>query len=84
MLATVLFSSSDLSLYCCGIQWQGREWIYAIVYCGETLYLASGKFQTTKNVLENFTVSTPAFELGNVINIDLSKQQIYTSLPTFD
>ncbi|MEH2119867.1 DUF1392 family protein [Nostoc sp.] len=58
-------------------------WIYAIVCCGETLYLASGKFQTI-NVLENFTVSTPAFELGDVVDVDLSEQPIYTSLPTFD
>ncbi|AUB39535.1 Protein of unknown function DUF1392 [Nostoc flagelliforme CCNUN1] len=77
-----MFSTSDLSLYCCGIQWQGQEWVYAIVCCGKTLYLALGKFQTT-NVLENFTVSTPAFELGNVVNINLSKQPIYTTLPTF-
>ncbi|MEI1378200.1 DUF1392 family protein [Nostoc sp. UHCC 0926] len=57
-------------------------WIYAIVCCGETLYLASEKFQTI-NVLE-FTVSTPAFELGDVVDVDLSEQPIYTSLPTFD
>ncbi|WP_442949730.1 DUF1392 family protein [Nostoc sp.] len=49
----------------------------------KTLYLASGKFQTT-NVLKNFTVSTPAFELGNMVNADLSKQPTYTSLPKFN
>jgi hypothetical protein len=47
------------------------------------LYLASEKFQTT-NILENFTVSTPDFELGNMVNIALSKQPTYTSLPTFE
>ncbi|WP_442936311.1 hypothetical protein [Nostoc sp.] len=39
------------------------------------LYLASGKFQAT-NVLENFTVFTPAFELGDVVDVDLSEQLI--------
>jgi len=74
MLEKVLLSNSDLSGYCCGVQWERQEWIYAIVCLGETLYLPYGEFHATKNVLENAIVSTPAFKLGDVVEVDFSEQ----------
>ncbi|MHC5771819.1 MAG: DUF1392 family protein, partial [Nostoc sp.] len=65
MLEKVLLPISDLSGYCCGVEWSGQEWIYAIVCQNETLYLAEQEFHTT-NVLKKPTVSTPAFRLGDI------------------
>jgi Protein of unknown function (DUF1392) len=72
MLEKVLLPISDLSGYCCGVEWSGQEWIYAIVCQNETLYLAEQEFHPT-NVLEKFTVFTPAFELGDIVEVDFGE-----------
>ncbi|MBN3872463.1 MAG: DUF1392 family protein [Nostoc sp. JL33] len=69
----VLLSISDLSGYCCGVQWEKQEWIYAIVCQNETLYLPEQEFHPT-NVLEKSTVSSPAFELGDIVEVDFGEQ----------
>jgi hypothetical protein len=69
----VFLSGSDLSGYCCGVHWEGQEWVYAIVCLGETLYLPRREFYAT-NLLENTIVSTPAFKLGDVVEVDFSEQ----------
>lgn len=73
MLEKVLLPISDLSGYCCGVEWSGQEWIYAIVCQSETLYLPEQEFHPT-NVLERFTVSTPAFDLGDIVEVDFGEQ----------
>ncbi|MBN3875607.1 MULTISPECIES: DUF1392 family protein [unclassified Nostoc] len=73
MLEKVLLPISDLSGYCCGVEWSGQEWIYAIVCQNETLYLAEQEFHTT-NVLEKSTVSTPAFRLGDIVEVDFGER----------
>ena len=73
MLEKVLLPISNLSGYCRGVEWSGQEWIYAIVCQNETLYLAEQEFHTT-NVLKKSTVSTPAFRLGNIVEVDFGEQ----------
>ncbi|MFN6568151.1 DUF1392 domain-containing protein [Nostoc minutum NIES-26] len=73
ILEKVFLSSSDLSGYCSGVQWEGQEWVYAIVCLGETLYLPAGEFYAT-NILEDMTVPSPAFELGDVVEVDFSEK----------
>lgn len=73
MLEKVFLTSSDLSGYCCGVQWEEQEWIYAIVCLGETLYLPEREFCTT-NIRENITVPRPAFELGDIVDVNFSEQ----------
>jgi len=73
ILEKVFLPNFDLSGYCCGVQWEKQEWIYAIVCQSETLYLPMQEFQA-KNVLEKPTISTPAFELGDVVEVDFSEQ----------
>ncbi|MEH2071495.1 MAG: DUF1392 family protein [Nostoc sp.] len=72
MLEKVALPILDLSGYCCGVEWSGQEWIYAIVCHSETLYLPEQEFHRT-NVLE-FTVSTPAFALGDIVEVDFGEQ----------
>lgn len=69
----VFLSNSDLSGYCYGVHWEQQEWIYAIVCLGETLYLPQDEFYPTK-ILNKTPVSTPAFELGDVVEVDFSEQ----------
>ncbi|MEH1919809.1 DUF1392 family protein [Nostoc sp.] len=73
MLEKVLLPISDLSGYCCGVQWERQQWIYAIVCQSETLYLAEQEFHRT-NLLEKSTVSTPAFKLGDIVEVDFGEQ----------
>ncbi|RCJ37434.1 DUF1392 domain-containing protein [Nostoc punctiforme NIES-2108] len=73
MLEKVLLPISDLSGYCCGVEWSGQEWIYAIVCQNETLYLAEQEFHRT-NVLQKSTVSTPAFRLGDIVEVDFGER----------
>ena len=73
MLEKVLLPISDLSGYCYGVLCEKQEWIYAIVCQNETLYLAEQEFHPT-NVLEKSIVSTPAFELGDIVEVDFGEQ----------
>jgi hypothetical protein len=73
ILEKVFLSSSDLSGYCSGVQWEGEEWVYAIVCLGETLYLPAREFCAT-NILEDITIPIPAFELGDVVEVDFSEK----------
>jgi Protein of unknown function (DUF1392) len=69
----VFLSNSDLSGYCYGVHWEKQEWIYAIVCFGETLYLSQQDFYPTK-IFNNTAISTPAFDLGDVVEVDFSEQ----------
>jgi hypothetical protein len=73
ILEKVLLLGSDISGYCCGVQWEREEWIYAIVCCREILYLSQEEFSGT-NLVEKATVATPAFKLGDVVEVDFSKE----------
>ncbi|MBD2344726.1 DUF1392 domain-containing protein [Anabaena subtropica FACHB-260] len=73
ILEKVFLPSANLSGYCCGIHWEEQEWVYAIVCFGETFYVRSGEFSPT-NVLKNTNISTPAFKLGDVVEVDFSEQ----------
>ena len=72
MLEKVFLSSSDISGYCCGVQWERQEWIYAIVCCREILYLPQEEFFGTK-LVEKSTVGTPVFELGDLVEVDFGE-----------
>ncbi|MBD2439586.1 DUF1392 family protein [Nostoc sp. FACHB-110] len=69
----VFLANSDLSGYCYGVHWENQEWIYAIVCLGETLYLPQSEFYPTK-IFNNIVVAPPAFELGDVVEVDFSEQ----------
>lgn len=69
----VFLPSFDLPGYCCGVHWEDEEWMYAIVCHHETLYLHDDEFLAT-NVLIGNTVATPAFKLGDVVEVDFSEQ----------
>jgi hypothetical protein len=73
ILEKVFLSSSDISGYCCGVQWERQEWIYAIVCCREILYLPQEEFLGT-NFMETTTVATPVFKLGDVVEVDFSEE----------
>jgi len=73
MQEKVFLPNLNLSGYCCGVQWSIKQWIYAIVFNDVTLYLSSEEFHAT-NVLENFTIHTPAFWLGDVVEVNFSEQ----------
>jgi hypothetical protein len=73
ILEKVFLSSSDISGYCCGVQWEKQEWIYAIVCCREILYLPQEEFLRT-NFVETTTVTTPVFKLGDVVEVDFSEE----------
>ncbi|MEH1938826.1 MAG: DUF1392 domain-containing protein [Nostoc sp.] len=73
ILEKVLLSSSDISGYCCGVQWERQEWIYAIVCCREILYLPQEEIFGTK-LVEKATVATPVFELGDVVEVDFGEK----------
>ncbi|MEA5603521.1 DUF1392 domain-containing protein [Nostoc sp. UHCC 0252] len=73
MLEKVFLSNSDLPGYCCGVHWEGQEWIYAILCLGEMLYLPSKEFHRT-NVFKNSTAPTQAFQLGDIVEVDFSEQ----------
>ncbi|MEH1944424.1 MAG: DUF1392 family protein [Nostoc sp.] len=73
MLEKVLLPMSGLSGYCCGVQWEKQEWVYAIVCQSEILYLPEQEFHPTY-VLEKDTVSTPAFKLGDIVQVDFGEQ----------
>lgn len=69
----VFLPSFNLPGYCCGVHWEDEEWMYAIVCHNETLYLRDDEFSAT-NVLGGNTVATPAFKLGDVVEVDFSEQ----------
>jgi hypothetical protein len=69
----VLLSNSDISGYCCGVQWEREEWIYAILCCREILYLSQEEFFGTK-LVEKAAVATPVFELGDVVEVDFGEK----------
>ncbi|MBW4563504.1 MAG: DUF1392 domain-containing protein [Mojavia pulchra JT2-VF2] len=73
MLEKVFLSSSDLSGYCCGVHWEGQEWVYAIVCHGKILYLSSKEFYS-RNIFKNAAVPTSAFQLGDMVEVDFSQQ----------
>lgn len=73
ILEKVFLSNSDISGYCCGVQWERQEWIYAIVCCREILYLSQKEFSGT-NLVEKAPVATPAFQLGDVVEVDFSEE----------
>ncbi|MCC5654708.1 DUF1392 domain-containing protein [Nostoc sp. XA013] len=75
ILEKVFLSSSDISGYCCGVQWEKQEWIYAIVCCREILYLPQEEFLRT-NFVETATVTTPVFKLGDVVEVDFSEEPV--------
>ncbi|WP_341529214.1 DUF1392 family protein [Nostoc sp. UHCC 0302] len=69
----VFLPNLNLSGYCCGVQWSGQQWIYAIVSNHIRLYLYSEEFHTT-NLFEDSNVPTPAFWLGDVVEANISEQ----------
>ena len=69
----VWLSGSDISGYCCGVQWERQEWIYAIVCCNEILYLPQEEFLGTK-LVEKAIVATPALQLGDVVEVDFGEK----------
>jgi Protein of unknown function (DUF1392) len=69
----VWLSSSDISGYCCGVQWERQEWIYAIVCCNEILYLPQEEFLGTK-LVEKAIVATPVLQLGDVVEVDFGEK----------
>ncbi|MDZ7951030.1 DUF1392 domain-containing protein [Nostoc sp. DedQUE09] len=73
ILEEVFLSSSDLPGYCCGIHWEGQEWIYAIACLGEILYLRSKEFHPT-NVFKNAAVLASLLKLGDMVEVDFTLQ----------
>jgi Protein of unknown function (DUF1392) len=69
----VWLSSSDISGYCCGVQWERQEWIYAIVCSNEILYLPQEDFLGTK-LVEKAIVATPVLQLGDVVEVDFGEK----------
>ncbi|MBE8989786.1 DUF1392 domain-containing protein [Nostoc sp. LEGE 12450] len=73
ILEEVFLSSSDLPGYCCGVHWEGQEWVYAIFCLGEILYLPSKEFHPT-NVFKNGVVPSSLFKLGDIVEVDFTPQ----------
>ncbi|MBW4429672.1 MAG: DUF1392 domain-containing protein [Nostoc desertorum CM1-VF14] len=73
MREKVFLPTSNLSGYCCGVYWEGQEWVYAIVCRGKILYLPSKEFHPT-NVFKNAAVPTSVFQLGDIVEVDFSFQ----------
>ncbi|MEH2424977.1 MAG: DUF1392 domain-containing protein [Nostoc sp.] len=69
----VLLSNSDISGYCCGVQWERQKWIYAIVCCSEILYLPEEEFLGTK-LVQKATVPRSVLELGDMVEVDFGEK----------